>query len=616
MYERSKRTVANAMRIAALATALFACHWAHAEYWISIGAYRAVAAADQVAATATDQAGIAFSSRAADTPDGSIYRVVAGPYPSRSEAQARIAQVHQAGFVDGWIVASGALRPAAPAVDGPLDASLGGDPSLGSDLDGVSVDDLSLDDWSLDDDLPPIEVLLEGLPDLPPAQTAPLRTQPSAEPAPPVVVPENYKLNRLRRDAAGVQDARASPPDDAKRSGLFRARMKWYTSGRSLPAGDALRQQSGESTPLAHNADLRLMWRPQFGDLKFHVHHSAAWLRTDVADRSPGLTFDQTATADDRRLMDLTWGDRASDADGTQRVHRLDRFAAEYRTARWGVTVGRQALSWGGGMAFQPMDLFNPFAPTTVDQDYKAGDDMILVEHLFGNGSDLQMLAVMRREPGRDGFRGDVTADAGSVAAKYALALDDGELELMAAHHYGEQVLGAGMRIPLGGALLRSDLVWARADGRIRLSGLVNADYTFAVAESPVHVFAEYFHNGFGVSELPTDLSALPTPLLERIAVRRELFNLMRNYLAVGTSFRWHFLLNQTATVLANLHDSSYLAQTALNYDSSNASTLQVGLAVPIGNAGDEFGTLAVGDERGLTVGGGEQGFLRFVRYF
>lgn len=265
-------------------------------------------------------------------------------------------------------------------------------------------------------------------------------------------------------------------------------------------------------------------------------------------------------------------------------------------------------------MVFQPMDLFNPFSPTTVDQDYKAGDDMLLIERLFSDGSDLQVLAVARREAAQDASRGDVAEGASSIAAKYAMVFNDSELELMAARHYGEQVVGAGLRIPLGGALLRSDLVWTRADDEFRLSALVNADYTFGVAGSPVHVFAEYFHNGFGVNELPADLADLPSPLLERIAVRRELFNLMRNYLAAGTSFQWHFLLNQTLAVLANLHDSSYVAQTALNYDASNASRLQVGVAVPIGSAGDEFGTLAVGDD--VTVGGGEQGFVRFVRYF
>ena len=60
--------------------------------------------------------------------------------------------------------------------------------------------------------------------------------------------------------------------------------------------------------------------------------------------------------------------------------------------------MGRQAVSWGNGMVFQPLGLFSPFAPTTVDRDYKAGDDLLLVERLFANGSDLQLLLVGRRD--------------------------------------------------------------------------------------------------------------------------------------------------------------------------------------------------------------------------
>lgn len=601
MFGRSKRTCKDAVPIVAM-IAVLGCQWAYAQYWVSIGAYRAVQTAEELAVEATDRAGLGFSARAADTPDGSIYRVVAGPFDSRDEAQSGAAQARDAGYAEGWIVTFGmpAATPAAVAADATADSL------LDAPLDSIAVDDLSLDDWSLDDDLPPIEVLLEGLPDIPPAEPARATTAPT-EPVQEVVVPENYRLNRLRRDARAQPESRAGP-------GTFRARMKWYTSGRTLPVGDALREQTGESNPLAHNADLRLMWGPSVGAVKLHIDHSTVWLRTDAKGRSPGLTFDQTPTGDARRLVDLTWGDDAADEDGAQRLHRLDRFAAEYRAKRLRVSVGRQALSWGGGMVFQPMDLFNPFSPTTVDQDYKPGDDMLLIEQLFEDGSDLQVLAVARREGTEDASRGSVTEDASSIAAKYAMVFDDSELELMAARHYGEQILGAGMRLPIGGALLRSDLVWTRADGRFHLSGLVNADYTFGVAGSPVHVFAEYFHNGFGVNELPADLADLPGPLLERIAVRGELFNLMRNYLAAGTSFQWHFLLNQSVALLANLHDTSYVAQTSLNYNASNASRLQVGLAVPIGSAGDEFGTLAVGDD--VTIGGGEQGFLRFVRYF
>jgi len=34
-------------------------------------------------------------------------------------------------------------------------------------------------------------------------------------------------------------------------------------------------------------------------------------------------------------------------------------------------------LSWGNGLVFSPMDIVNPFDPTAVDTEYKAGDDML-----------------------------------------------------------------------------------------------------------------------------------------------------------------------------------------------------------------------------------------------
>lgn len=73
----------------------------------------------------------------------------------------------------------------------------------------------------------------------------------------------------------------------------------------------------------------------------------------------------------------------------------IDWIAWRYNTAKagWAATLGRQAVSWGNGMVYAPMDLFNPFAPTVVDQDHKAGDDLILVERLFSSGNDAHGLS-------------------------------------------------------------------------------------------------------------------------------------------------------------------------------------------------------------------------------
>ena len=384
----------------------------------------------------------------------------------------------------------------------------------------------------------------------------------------------------------------------------FDARVKWHTTAQRLPAGDALRDATGESKPVDHGADLRLLWRRNLGGFTVEVDHATTYLVGDsIESAESGPTFDQTPTGDERRLLDLTW--EVDRGDRHRVLHRFDRLALKYRSPQWAVTIGRDAVSWGSGVVFHPMDLFNPFAPTTVDQDYKAGDDLIRIERLFDDGSDLEMLAVARH--------GEVEDDTASVAFKYRALLGGSELDLLAARHYGGEVIGLGLRAPLGGALVRSDLIAVNDAQGWTLSGVVNVDYSFAVAQSSVYVFAEYFLNGFGVARLPDDLDLLPDDLVDRLG-RGETFTLMRDYLAVGAQFRWHALVNQNITVIANLHDASKILQTALGYDVSDAARLQVGVIKAMGNQGDEFGRLGIGD--GLTVGGGSRGYVRLVYFF
>ncbi len=49
-------------------------------------------------------------------------------------------------------------------------------------------------------------------------------------------------------------------------------------------------------------------------------------------------------------------------------------------------------------MVYNTLDLFNPFAPDTIDTDYKHGEDMLYLQRLFDNGSDLQALLIPRRD--------------------------------------------------------------------------------------------------------------------------------------------------------------------------------------------------------------------------
>ena len=394
----------------------------------------------------------------------------------------------------------------------------------------------------------------------------------------------------------------------------IKARLKWLSTGAALPREDVLRLRGGTPT-YDHSGSLRVLARAdatgvggEDGQLRFLADYSLAWLGGDslAFTRPPQQTLDQTPTEDATRLMRLTW--EIDDGRRHRALHRLDRFAVEYRSPNLAVTLGRQAVSWGSGRVFQPMDLFNPFAPTTVDRDYKPGDDLLLVERRIG-GHDVQLLHVARRDAA-----GDVRGRVASSALKWHSLFGGSEVELVAARHYADDFVGLALRTPLGPTIVRADVTGTRLDGEDtwRVSGIANIDLAFDLFGRSAFAFLEYFHNGFGVKRLPPNQADLPPALLARLG-RGELFNMMRDYLALGATYQWHPLWTQSLTLIGNLNDGSSLLQTSINYDPSDYTRLQAGLTATIGRAGEEFGGVPVAS--GLTTGGGTRAFFRFV-YF
>ncbi len=385
-------------------------------------------------------------------------------------------------------------------------------------------------------------------------------------------------------------------------------RLKGFGTLATLPHHDVQRLQD-ETPAVDTNLDLRTMFRHSAGSLEFIVDHSITRIGGDsfAFFNAPGTTLDQTPATDEQRAFKLSW--EIEDGSGHRSWHRFDRLAVRYRKGDWSVTLGRQAASWGNGMVFQPMGLFSPFAPTTVDRDYKAGDDLLLIERLFANGSDLQLMVV-----GRKNIDGDLDWDASSTALKWHGFVGEGELELVAARHYRDKVAGVGARFPLGGALARADLVATRALGSgWKFSGIVNIDYSLVFLQRNLYLYAEYFHNGFGVHALPATPFELPAELVQRLG-RGEVFNLMRDYLAVGGNLEWHPLWYQAFTLIGNLQDGSALVQTSLTFEPGERQRVQVGWLQPLGGAGKEFGGVPLAGDA-VTIGGAGRLFARWVYY-
>ncbi len=399
----------------------------------------------------------------------------------------------------------------------------------------------------------------------------------------------------------------------------FDFRLKWFATRSALPSHDI--QRPVTSTPTTEQSfDLRTLWRHTSGQFRWLVDHSAVVLQGDALalGRQPGSMVEQPVTSDMRRAWDLTW--EINEGARHASFHRLDRLALQWQPGNWSITVGRQAVSWGSGIVFQPLDLFSPFAPTVVDRDYKAGDDLVLIDRLLSNGHDLQMLHIVRRD-----LRGERAARVGSTAVKWHGAVGALELEGVAAKHFDAPVVGGSLRMPLGLAMLRADVVATRAaqeragQEQWRVSGILNTDISFTIGERNAYAFAEYFHNDWGVERLPLNIADLPSALQDRLA-RGEVFNLMRDYMALGGSFEWHPLVNHSVTLITNLHDSSSLLQMQINYEPSDRQRVQLGWLQPLGGRGDEFGGVPVVPSplqptQALTTGGATRIYVRWSLY-
>jgi hypothetical protein len=297
----------------------------------------------------------------------------------------------------------------------------------------------------------------------------------------------------------------------------------------------------------------------------------------------PGnVFFLGTPLDDNRRLMDLTH--IIKEEDGWFLLHRLDRLYLTLLAERGSVRIGRQAVTWGDGFVFNPMDLFNPFPPTAIDRDYKAGDDMVNAQFTLAQNGDVQLLYVARRDPENN----KVGSDQASLAGKLHFAAGTTEFDVMGSKHFEDNVVGIGSTGYLGDAAWRLDGTWTFLDdGNDHLYLVANMDYSWVWFEKNFYGFIEYYFNGLGKDNYPDAL--LDPDITERLA-RGELFVMGRNYLSGHIQAELHPLFKVFFTAINNIEDPSGILQPYVTWDITQNLQLTGGVNVYYGAKGTEFG--------------------------
>ena len=383
----------------------------------------------------------------------------------------------------------------------------------------------------------------------------------------------------------------------------FGGHTKFRLVGRSFPDNSLFRDQVG-SEALDITAALRLNLKLTSGHWTFDSAYQLAGLQGDSFRLGGGLP------SDDRRLFDFS--DVISEGSDSAIVHRLDRFWVGFASEKTVVRLGRQALSWGNGLAYAPMDLVNPFNPASIDTEYKAGDDMLYLQYLQDNGNDVQAAYVARRNLAS----GDVEADEATAAVKYHGFAGEGEFDLLLARGYGDTVLGVGMSHAIGGAVWSADLVVTDTDADTYAQFVTNLMYSWVWKDTNMSGGFEYYFNGFGQTGSrydPASMAASPD-LLARL-LRGELFTAGRHYLAANVTMELTPLWTLTPTLLVNAADPSSLFQLVTNYSLSDNMTFLASLNVPLGASGSEFGGIETGaPDRYLSTDAGL--FAQIAWYF
>jgi hypothetical protein len=278
-----------------------------------------------------------------------------------------------------------------------------------------------------------------------------------------VLLIAGYHGHRSHVEAQPVEEKSPSPlfaPSDQE---SFWENIDTHWGGRLKTTGtvsrvtdDTVFEPVGTGTYYDGSANFRLKNETFFTDSVYsEIHYELIWAGGDLIRKQNELKeafpdipenffFAGTALSDDRRLMDLT--DTIKEEDSWFLLQRLDRLYLALLGDRGSVRIGRQAITWGNGFIFNPMDLFNPFPPTAVDRDYKLGDDMINAQFSLAQLGDVQLLYVARRNPNSN----KVSVDQASAAGKLHFAVGTSEFDILGSRHFEDNVVGIGSRGYLG----------------------------------------------------------------------------------------------------------------------------------------------------------------------
>lgn len=317
--------------------------------------------------------------------------------------------------------------------------------------------------------------------------------------------------------------------------------------------------------PTAQGAvDVRLKADGRIGDfLTYEAHHQATAIVGGASgeDADVGLSPSlQSATNAYPQALDLAW--QAVSSPQLTTAGRIDRLNLKLVIPHLSVTAGRQAITFGNGYLFTPMDLVAPFNPTFIDTEYKPGIDALRAEGFVGTSGQVSGVIAYLGSWDREGM---------AVALQGSATLGVWDVGVFMASIRGDGVYGVSTAGSIGPVSIRGEgTITLPPEEQAYYRGLVGADLFFG---SGLSLIGEVYYQSLGGAEAEDYLQVATSP---RFA-RGELFTMGRYYAALSASYTLTPLVGISAFGIVNLQDPSALVGPGVSWSVSGNASVSLG---------------------------------------
>jgi hypothetical protein len=273
--------------------------------------------------------------------------------------------------------------------------------------------------------------------------------------------------------------------------------------------------------------------------------------------------------------------DISTGTDGHYR-HRLYRGWIEARGFGARLRFGRQRIAWGTGKLWNPVDVLNPYQPTSVEREERRGVDALHARKALGALGQIEAAYTLAdRWSGSD------------LLARARGNFDRTDLSLLGGHvaaSTGSWMVGGAWSSDLFGGNFHGE--WSFVDLEIVDSffrGMTGYEYTFSADPfwaplKDVWVVAEYLYNGKGAYD-PSRYD------FAQLATGREV-SVARNYVGTGVTKEFHPLVKGELYALLNCDDRSHFIAPSISYNPLGELHLSAGWQRFGGTPDSEYGRL------------------------